>query len=505
MVNKGVTYDKQAVFSIAHWPYSMKLLWAPIVDSIYSKRFGRRKSWFVPVQYGIALCLLLIALSSKYLLGNNDDPDKTPPKVIALTIAFFILVFLSATQDVAVDGWALTLLSKRNVQYAPSSNAVGITLGSIFGGTLFLALESADFCNSWLRTTKSDTGIVTFESYLLFWSIICFMVTTLVWIFKHETDAVEESGEVELGIVKTYKMLWNILCLPTLRYFALILLTINIATAAADSVTKLKLVEYGLKRENIGLMDLPILPLQLVLPWLVTKFGTKQPLKSSYYLYPFRLVIILVKPLMVWWTIIEYKNGSFSYAYYTGIICCLAISMVSRYCVGMTVWAFMAQVSDPLIGGTYMTLLTTISNLGMSWASTVSLYFVKVLTFYWCPNNGYFCSKDMKIDLSTSNRTLLSDITKPYLNVNESISSEEMIIPSEISAFNQSIFNETMNSDIVSASSNSNEFILIDGYYVEIFISVILGIIWMILIRSTVMWLQSEPKSSWRTSKKVPV
>ena len=50
LTNRGVPYTDQALFSIAYYPYSMKLLWAPLVDSLYLKRFGRRKSWLVPTQ-----------------------------------------------------------------------------------------------------------------------------------------------------------------------------------------------------------------------------------------------------------------------------------------------------------------------------------------------------------------------------------------------------------------------------------------------------------------------
>ncbi|EJW84401.1 hypothetical protein WUBG_04689, partial [Wuchereria bancrofti] len=46
--SKHVSYGQQAIFSFAHWPFSVKLLWAPIVDSVYWRRIGRRKSWMVP-------------------------------------------------------------------------------------------------------------------------------------------------------------------------------------------------------------------------------------------------------------------------------------------------------------------------------------------------------------------------------------------------------------------------------------------------------------------------
>jgi len=35
--------------------------------------------------------------------------------VSSITILFFVLVLLAATQDIAVDGWALTLLSRRHI------------------------------------------------------------------------------------------------------------------------------------------------------------------------------------------------------------------------------------------------------------------------------------------------------------------------------------------------------------------------------------------------------
>lgn len=52
LTNRHVSYREQAEFSFAYWPFSIKLLWAPIVDSCFVARFGRRKTWLVPVQVG---------------------------------------------------------------------------------------------------------------------------------------------------------------------------------------------------------------------------------------------------------------------------------------------------------------------------------------------------------------------------------------------------------------------------------------------------------------------
>lgn len=111
-------YQLQATFSLSIWPFSLKVLWAPIVDSVYSSRFGRRKSWLIPVQYAIGLTLLVLASHVDSWLGRvPGDPWGTvgvhgPVNIGRLTMAFFGLTFLAATQDIAVDGWALTMLSK---------------------------------------------------------------------------------------------------------------------------------------------------------------------------------------------------------------------------------------------------------------------------------------------------------------------------------------------------------------------------------------------------------
>ena len=60
-----------------------------------------------------------------------------------------MLNFFAATQDIAVDGWALTMLTKPNRNLASTMNSIGQTAGYFLGYVVFLALESAEFCNSY--------------------------------------------------------------------------------------------------------------------------------------------------------------------------------------------------------------------------------------------------------------------------------------------------------------------------------------------------------------------
>lgn len=50
LLQSNASYTQIGLFSLAAYPYSFKLLWSPIVDSVYWTAVGRRKSWIVPVQ-----------------------------------------------------------------------------------------------------------------------------------------------------------------------------------------------------------------------------------------------------------------------------------------------------------------------------------------------------------------------------------------------------------------------------------------------------------------------
>lgn len=107
--SRSVSYKDQAIFSFVFWPFSIKLLWAPLVDALYFKWFGRRKTWLVPIQYLIGVFMIILSGHVDSLVGKENSANVN---IWTLTIIFFMLNFLAATQDIAVDGWALTMLSR---------------------------------------------------------------------------------------------------------------------------------------------------------------------------------------------------------------------------------------------------------------------------------------------------------------------------------------------------------------------------------------------------------
>ena len=125
MQAKGISMTEQAKFSVVSWPFALKLLWAPLVDSVYVGRFGRRKTWIVPAQLCIGGLLLWAGSRIDVWLGEGGGE----PDVATLTTLFLGFYFLAATQDIAVDGLALTILSPKNKELGATCNAIGQSVG----------------------------------------------------------------------------------------------------------------------------------------------------------------------------------------------------------------------------------------------------------------------------------------------------------------------------------------------------------------------------------------
>jgi PAT family acetyl-CoA transporter-like MFS transporter 1 len=187
LASKGVDFAGQAIFSLAPWPYSLKLLWAPLVDAVYTTRYGlgQRKSWIVPTQFVMGVVLMLLASQMDSMFGDHGAPD-----VMGLATASFVLYFLAATQDIAVDGWALTILRPENVGFASTANSVGQNAGSMVAFGIVIAMDSPGFCNAWVRPLlghpSQEFGMVSVASFTWLWGAVFMIATALLWLFKTE-------------------------------------------------------------------------------------------------------------------------------------------------------------------------------------------------------------------------------------------------------------------------------------------------------------------------------
>ena len=113
--------------------YSLKFLWAPVVDGVrlplLYRMLGRRRSWMLLAQIGIIAGLTL--LSSRDPLEN------------VLVVAGFALLasFSSATQDIAIDAWRIEAVGVERQGAMAASYQFGYRIGVLVSGAgaLFLA------------------------------------------------------------------------------------------------------------------------------------------------------------------------------------------------------------------------------------------------------------------------------------------------------------------------------------------------------------------------------
>ncbi|XP_063916783.1 acetyl-coenzyme A transporter 1 [Zophobas morio] len=455
--NRGVSYKQQAEFSFVTWPFSLKLLWAPIVDSIFSSRVGRRKTWLIPTQYLIGAFMLLLSGHVEQWLGSEG----VEPNIEILTFLFFSLNFLAATQDIAVDGWALTMLKKRNVGHASTCNSVGQTAGFFLSYVVFMALESASFCNMYMRSEPEDTGIVTLPGFLYFWGWVFVVSTTLVALLKKEVEPRDSEHEVvhDRDVQTAYKSLKDILALRPVQTLVIILLTCKIGFSSTDSVMTLKLVEAGIPKERLGLMAIPLIPVQLALPLVIAKYTTgPRPLDIFVKAIPYRLLFGFVAAFMVWVTPILVPDASqgLPFLYVMFLVGCYALHQVCVYCMFVSIMAFFAKISDSSVGGTYMTLLNTVTNLGGNWPAMLALYFVDPLTWKQCEGG------------TESLDNTCRDSLEKELCVNK----------------------------------GGKCVTILDGFYIETAICVAIGFSWLLWGRKKINYVQSLDDYSWKLQKR---
>ncbi len=175
LLKRHLSYSEIGVFTLASYPYSLKLLWSPIVDAMWSPKVGRRKSWILPIQLLSGVGMLWLGSEVDGMMESMGKPDG--PSVWNFTRWWFFLVLMCATQDIAVDGWALTLLSPGNISYASTAQTVGLTAGHFLSYTVFLAFNSPDFANRWFRAVPLEAGLIDLGDYLTFWGWAFILVT----------------------------------------------------------------------------------------------------------------------------------------------------------------------------------------------------------------------------------------------------------------------------------------------------------------------------------------
>lgn len=98
LADSKISVTDIGLFSLAQMPYTLKFLWAPVVERYFFAPLGRRRSWML----GTQLLLVLSMISLGWI-----DPALSLGLVFVVAL---LLAFASSTQDVVIDAYRRELL-----------------------------------------------------------------------------------------------------------------------------------------------------------------------------------------------------------------------------------------------------------------------------------------------------------------------------------------------------------------------------------------------------------
>ncbi|XBW34679.1 hypothetical protein QEN19_000247 [Hanseniaspora menglaensis] len=417
----AISLTQIGLFSMATYPYSFKILWSPLIDSFYSKTIGRRRSWIIPLQFLISFIFLILSFSETIIGLQSNDIDQI--NLSSLTLCFFILILSCSTQDIAVDGWALEILSEDSLSFASTAQTIGLNLGYFTSFTLFLNLRSGKFF-SWK---------VSINQYLKFCSVVYLLITFYIVFFtkenlspehgfakdlekddnastgnhrmlvmdeKNEVNMTEVAVVVDHSLGTVYTNFKHIIKLSNIQLLVLIHLVSKFPFQCNDSATHLRLLEKGVKSDDLAISVLLNFPLEMFFGYYVGKWSSQSNSEQTNRNYNNKILKVLIGE---YGCLTPWLIGFLGRLVFGSMLGNLVVYFYPASTTGLPVWYFVmilmhnlstslmgtvqfvsmcsfhTQIADPKIGGTYITLLNTFSNLGGTWPK---IFVLKMIDHY---------------------------------------------------------------------------------------------------------------------------
>jgi PAT family beta-lactamase induction signal transducer AmpG len=135
-------------------PYTLKFLWAPLMDYYGFAKLGKRKTWIMLMQLALAISLLILS-------QMNPSFQAAGMGMVALLIAFF-----SASQDISINAYTTDILAPEERGLGAAYSVFMYRMAMLVSGGL--ALLSAHYLG-WETTYQAMAGLM-----LLLMAYTCF-------------------------------------------------------------------------------------------------------------------------------------------------------------------------------------------------------------------------------------------------------------------------------------------------------------------------------------------
>jgi len=97
----GVDIRVVGLLTVAQAPWSFKVFWSPLMDRYVPPFWGRRRGWMAVTQLTLAALVLMLA-------GVGERPEA----IWVVGALAFAIAIASASQDIAIDAYAVEVLRK---------------------------------------------------------------------------------------------------------------------------------------------------------------------------------------------------------------------------------------------------------------------------------------------------------------------------------------------------------------------------------------------------------
>src|ERR1700757_2463286 len=132
MTEVGVNLKTIGLFALVGTPYTIKFLWAPLIDALdvplLSRRFGRRRGWLLLSQFLLMAAIVFLGVC---------DPSVSP---LPVAIGALLVATASATQDIVVDAFRVESLDETEQAAGMASYVAAYRIGMLVStaGALFM-------------------------------------------------------------------------------------------------------------------------------------------------------------------------------------------------------------------------------------------------------------------------------------------------------------------------------------------------------------------------------
>src|SRR5580698_11020825 len=169
MRESGVDLGTIGLFALVGTPYTLKFIWAPLVDALhvpfFTRAFGRRRGWLVFSQLLLIVAILLLALT---------DPARSP---LFVALGALLVAAMSSTQDIVVDAFRIESLPESEQAAGMAAYVAAYRIGMLVSTAGALFLVSAFESTGIARSSAWTWGYVAMAALVLIGTVTALSAT----------------------------------------------------------------------------------------------------------------------------------------------------------------------------------------------------------------------------------------------------------------------------------------------------------------------------------------